>query len=130
LTNVTLGLLVFSLLAVGPFRTNVQASSHREAPSTSVDTQVDNTDVYAFVSPEDTSTVTIIANYYPFLEPAGGPNFYLFGDSPRVVYEINIDNNGDARADIRVRYRFRTTVRNLTHSCTTRDKSHPSRIRT
>ncbi len=55
------------------------ASSHREAPLISTDPLADNTDVYAFRSPDDTNTVTIIANYIPFELPEGGPNYYTFG---------------------------------------------------
>jgi hypothetical protein len=74
------------------------ASSHREAPLTAADPQVDNTDLYVFNSPDSPGTVTFISNWIPFEEPAGGPNFYAF--APRVKYHINIDNTGDARADI------------------------------
>ena len=73
-------------------------SSHREAPEISKDPVADSTDLYAFVSPDRPDTVTLIANYIPLQEPAGGPNFYEFGDD--VLYEIHIDNNGDSRADI------------------------------
>ena len=55
----------------------------------------DNTDLYAFVSPDRPDTVTIIANYIPLEEPAGGPNFAKFGDD--VLYELNVDNDGDGR---------------------------------
>ena len=84
-------------------------SSHREAPEISKDPVADSTDVYAFVSPDKTNTVTLIANYIPLESPAGGPNFYEFGDD--VLYEIHIDNNGDGRADISYEFRFHTTVR-------------------
>ena len=70
-------------------------SSHREAPEISKDPVADSTDVYAFVSPDAPDTVTLIANYIPLQGPAGGPNFYSFGDD--VLYEIHIDNNGDGR---------------------------------
>ena len=73
------------------------ASSHREAPLSSQDPVSDLTDVYAFVSPDAPDTVTLIANVIPFEQPAGGPNFYRFGDD--VLYQINVDNDGDARAD-------------------------------
>ena len=75
-----------------------QASSHREAPLLAQDPMADNTDVYAFVSPDAADTVTLIANFIPFQKPDGGPNFYSF--DPNVVYEIHIDNNGDAVEDI------------------------------
>ena len=84
-------------------------SSHREAPEISKDPVADSTDVYAFVSPDKSDTVTLIANYIPLQGPAGGPNFYEFGDD--VLYEIHIDNNGDGRADISYQFRFSTTVR-------------------
>jgi len=70
-------------------------SSHREAPEISKDPVADNTDLYAFVDPVDPTKVTILANYIPLEDPAGGPNFYQFGDD--VLYEIKIDNDGDAR---------------------------------
>jgi hypothetical protein len=85
-------------------------SSHREAPEISKDPVADSTDVYAFVSPDKPSSVTLIANYIPLEAPAGGPNFYEFGDD--VLYEIHIDNNGDGQADISYQFRFSTTVRN------------------
>jgi hypothetical protein len=83
-----------------------EASSHREAPLISADPQVDNTDVYAFVSPDDSDTVTLISNWIPFQEPAGGPNFYAWG-AQGVRYNINIDNDHDAKADIRYQWIFR-----------------------
>jgi hypothetical protein len=84
-------------------------SSHREAPEISKDPVADSTDVYAFVSPDKPGTVTLIANYIPLQGPAGGPNFYEFGED--VLYEIHIDNNGDGQADISYQFRFTTTVR-------------------
>ena len=85
-------------------------SSHREAPEISKDPVADSTDLYAFVSPDAPSTVTLIANYLPLEGPAGGPNFYEFGDD--VLYEILIDNNGDARPNISFQFLFKTTIRN------------------
>ncbi|MGH9070297.1 MAG: DUF4331 domain-containing protein [Acidimicrobiales bacterium] len=79
-------------------------SSHREAPEISMDPVSDSTDVYAFVSPDNPDTVTLIANYVPLQEPAGGPNFYEFGHD--VLYEIHIDNNGDGLAEIIYTFRF------------------------
>ena len=87
-----------------------EASSHREAPLLAQDPMADNTDVYAFVSPDAADTVTLIANFIPFQKPDGGPNFYSF--DPNVVYEIHIDNNGDAIEDITYQWRFTTEVRN------------------
>ena len=86
------------------------ASSHREAPLVAADPQVDNTDVYAFVSPDKPGSVTLISNWIPFEEPAGGPNFYSF--SPDAHYDINIDNNGDAKPDIILRWDFTNHYRN------------------
>lgn len=85
-------------------------SSHREAPAISKDQVADNTDVYVFVSPDRPDTVTLIANYIPFEEPAGGPNFYEFGDD--VLYEIHIDNDGDGVDEITYQFNFQTKVRN------------------
>jgi hypothetical protein len=86
------------------------ASSHREAPLISADPLADNTDVYAFVSPDAPDTVTMIANWIPLEAPGGGPNFYKFGDD--VLYRINIDNDGDADDDIVYEFRFRTRIQN------------------
>ena len=94
--------------AVGP--SGATASSHREAPLISDDPAADNTDVYAFVSPDAPSTVTILATYIPFEDPAGGPNYYRF--DPTVLYELNVDNDGDADEDVVYQFRFKTTVGN------------------
>jgi Domain of unknown function (DUF4331) len=85
-------------------------SSHREAPSISQDPVADNADTYAFVSPDDPTTVTIITNYVPLQGPPGGPNFFEFGDD--VLYSIFIDNDGDTYPDITYQFRFRTTLQN------------------
>jgi hypothetical protein len=86
------------------------ASSHREAPLISQDPVADNTDTYAFVSPDNPSTVTLIANWIPLEAPAGGPNFYRFGDD--VLYAIHVDNDGDAVPEVSYYFRFHTTVKN------------------
>src|SRR5438093_550979 len=86
------------------------ASSHREAPLISQDPMADNTDLYAFRSPDRPDTVTIIANYIPLESPAGGPNFPSFDDT--VLYQINIDTNGDSRDDLSYQFRFHTETRN------------------
>jgi hypothetical protein len=86
------------------------ASSHREAPLISEDPAADNTDTYAFVSPDRPDTVTLVANWIPFEEPTGGPNFNKFGDD--VKFTINIDNDGDAVDDIVYEFRFQTEIRN------------------
>ncbi|HZP90162.1 MAG TPA: DUF4331 domain-containing protein [Actinomycetota bacterium] len=85
-------------------------SSHREAPGISKDPVADNTDLYAFVSPDRPDTVTLIANYIPLEDPPGGPNFFEFGDD--VLYEIHIDNDADAKAEITYQFRFETRLRN------------------
>lgn len=103
--------LVAAMLAVTPFRLPVaEASSHREAPLISQDPLADNTDVYAFVSPDRANSVTVLANFIPDQNPAGGPNFFKFDDS--VLYQIRFDNNGDGRLDLAIQYRFRTVVGN------------------
>ncbi|HEY1302689.1 MAG TPA: DUF4331 domain-containing protein [Vicinamibacterales bacterium] len=88
----------------------VHASSHREAPLISSDPLADNTDVYAFVSPNNPDRVTLIADFIPFEAPYGGPNFFKFDDN--VLYEIMVDNNGDAVEDVTFQFKFRTEVRN------------------
>jgi hypothetical protein len=85
-------------------------SSHREAPEISKDPAADNTDIYAFVSPDNPDTVTLIANFVPLEGPDGGPNFYEFGDD--VLYQIHIDNDGDGKCDISYQFKFTTKVRN------------------
>jgi Domain of unknown function (DUF4331) len=86
------------------------ASSHREAPLISLDPAADNTDLYAFVSPDRPDTVTVVANYIPLQEPAGGPNFATF--DPSVLYEIKVDNNGDGKEDLSYQFRFRSGYTN------------------
>lgn len=86
------------------------ASSHREAPLISQDAVADNTDVYLFRDPVDTTKVNIVANFIGLEQPAAGPNFVRFGDD--VLYEVHIDNDGDVQPDITYQFRFRTTVRN------------------
>ena len=85
------------------------ASSHREAPTISQDPAADATDFYMFKSPDRPDTITFIANYYPFQEPAGGPNFYKFGDD--VLYRITIDDNGDNVPDQWFDFTFTTVTR-------------------
>ena len=85
-------------------------SSHREAPEISKDPTADSTDVYAFVTPSDPSTVTLIANYVPLQSPDGGPNFYEFDD--KVGYFINIDNTGSGTPDISYQFQFHTVNTN------------------
>lgn len=111
--RILLGLAVGTLtigLAIGAFApSGGNASSHREAPLVAADPQVDATDLYAFVSPDDLDSVTIVSNWIPFEEPGGGPNFYAWGTG--VHYDVNIDNNGDAKPDIVYRWKFRNHYR-------------------
>jgi Domain of unknown function (DUF4331) len=86
------------------------ASSHREAPLISEDPGADNTDLYAFRTQDAPGTVTIVANYIPLEEPAGGPNFAQFDDD--VLYAIHVDNDGDAVEDVSYEFRFTTGLRN------------------
>ena len=80
------------------------ASSHRDAPLIAEDPSADNTDLYAFRSPDKPSTVTIVANWIPGEDPAAGPNYYTF--SPSAKYKLNIDRTGDARPDLVYEFRF------------------------
>src|SRR5580765_6664375 len=105
---VTLACLGLTAAAAGLMP--VKASSHREAPLISADPLADNTDLYAFVSPSTPDKVTIIANFIPLEAPYGGPNFYKFDDN--VLYEIMVDNDGDAVEDVTFQFKFRTEVRN------------------
>ncbi len=113
--NILNKLLLATAICALPF-TQALASSHREAPLIAADPQADNTDVYAFRSPCDSSKVVIIANYIPFQLPQGGPNYYSFGQNIR--YEIHIKNkatigpgNGD---DITYRFTFNVTNEDTT----------------
>ena len=81
-------------------------SSHREAPLTSLDPTADDTDVYAYVANDAQDAVTLVANWVPFEDPAGGPNFYRFDD--RAHYWINVDNTGDGKPDVRYLFQFET----------------------
>lgn len=81
------------------------ASSHREAPLTSANPLVDNTDTYAFVSPDSPDTTTLIANWTGFQDPSGGPNFYPWG-AEGYRYDIKVDNDGDALPDLTYRWTF------------------------
>jgi hypothetical protein len=85
-------------------------SSHREAPEISKDPVADNTDTYAFISPDNPETVTIITNYLPAEVPAGGPTFFEFGND--VLYKIHIDNDGDGHADVTYEFSFESTFVN------------------
>ena len=79
------------LAMIGLLSFQSMASSHREAPLISNDPLADNTDLYAFKSPTNAENIVLIANYIPFEHPAGGPNWYSFGE--RIRYEVFVDNN-------------------------------------
>ncbi len=91
------------------FAAGAWASSHREAPLIANDPLADNTDLYAFRSPDKPNTVTLIACYIPTELPHGGPNFNTFGENIR--YEIHVDNNAAISGD-EVTYRFTFTRTN------------------
>jgi hypothetical protein len=95
-------LLATGVAGLGPIAAN--SSSHREAPLIAGLPQYDTTDLYAFRSPERRNTVTLIANWIPFEEPGGGPNFYSFATDAR--YNIKVDNDGDAKPDVTFRWTF------------------------
>jgi hypothetical protein len=105
--------LLFAFLAaavVGPAPFLASASSHREAPLISQDPQADNTDVYAFVSPDRQDSVTLVGDWIPFEAPFGGPNYFRFADE--VNYEMHLDTIGDAKSHVTYRFQFTTHTRN------------------
>jgi hypothetical protein len=97
--------LVVAFASQGGSPSAAQASSHREAPLISEDPSADNTDTYAFRSPDRPDTVTIISNYIPGEDPAAGPNWYTF--SPSARYVVYADKNGDGKPDVTWRFRFK-----------------------
>jgi hypothetical protein len=109
-TTAVLASVAAAAAAGGAITAISSGSSHREAPLSSLDPTGDDTDVYAFTANDAPDKLTVVANWIPFEDPAGGPNFYRFDD--RAKYYINIDNTGDGRPDVRYRFRFHTKVRN------------------
>src|SRR5215213_4652141 len=105
-------LVVLATVMVGLGPGSVGASSHREAPLIAADPTVDSTDLYAFVSPDAATTVTLIANWIPFEEPGGGPNFYHYDDN--ASYYIKVDSDGDAVEDVTYKWTFHTVIKNPT----------------
>jgi hypothetical protein len=88
----------------------VEASSHREAPLISQDPYADNTDTYAFISPSNPDNIVLAASWIPFEGPEGGPNYFEWGKD--VLYDIHVDNNGDAKADYTYTLSSSTQVQN------------------
>ncbi len=104
-------LAVALLMATGSF--TAVASSHREAPSITKTPKVDGTDFYMFNSYESgrAGYVTLIANYLPLQDAYGGPNYFSL--DPNALYEIEIDNNGDAKEDVTFQFRFQQSLKDL-----------------
>ncbi len=103
------GLAVASFVAVATRPSaQTEASSHREAPLIGNDPQADATDTYVFIAPDSPDKVTFVGNWIPLEEPAGGPNFYTFGDD--VTYDFVVDNNGDALRDVTYEFKFKTEI--------------------
>jgi Domain of unknown function (DUF4331) len=100
---VTLAVVVAVVGGRGPATAN--ASSHREAPLISEDPSADNTDLYAFRSPDRPDMLTIISNFIPGEDPAAGPNYYTF--SPTARYDIYVDRNGDGKPDVSYYFQFK-----------------------
>src|SRR5438552_1781349 len=106
-----LAVAVLAALAAAIIAVSLSAgSSHREAPLSALDPTGDDTDVYAFKADDAPNSLTVISNWIPFEDPAGGPNFYRFDDRAR--YYINVDNTGDGRPDVRYRFSFKTRIGN------------------
>ena len=100
-----------AVLLVAPL--SAQASSHREAPLITEQPKVDGTDFYMFRSyePGRDAYVSLVANYVPLQDAYGGPNYFTM--DPDAVYDIHIDNNGDAQEDITFRFRFNNEIQDI-----------------
>src|SRR3954465_5139313 len=106
LSTATVAALAAGSLAV----TGAFSSSHREAPEILTDPTADNTDVYAFTAKDAPGSLTVVANWIPLEEPAGGP--YYGKLDPKARYYVKIDNTGDGRADVAYRWKFHSKFRN------------------
>jgi hypothetical protein len=117
--------LVTGLALVAATGIAVQGSSHREAPGITGKPKLDGTDFYMFRSyePGRQGYVTFIANYVPLQDAYGGPNFFTM--DPKAVYEIHVDNTGDAREDLTFQFRFRNDYKNITVPAGGRDVAIP-----
>jgi len=105
-----LRIALLTVLGLALAATTVLASSHSEAPGTAKDRLADDTDLYAWTSPDAPNAVTFVGNWVPLIEPNSGPNFVSFDDN--VTYWINVDNVGDAQDHIRYGFTFKTTRQN------------------
>ncbi len=98
------------------FAPGAQASSHREAPFISTVPKVDGTDLYMFMSYEagrlNSGYVTLVANYQPLQDAYGGPNYFKL--DPNALYEIHVDNNGDAKEDLSFQFKFQNVFKAIT----------------
>jgi Domain of unknown function (DUF4331) len=100
-------------LAIAALASTAFASSHREAPFITTAPKVDGTDFYMFMSYEAgrSDYVTVIANYQPLQAAYGGPNYFKM--DPNALYEIHLDNNGDAKEDLTFQFRFQNKFNNI-----------------
>ena len=98
-----------ALMALSTAAPLARAANHREAPITALDHKADITDWFAFVSYDRPDKVTMILNVDPLLEPANGPNYFPF--DPEILYEMKVDNDQDAREDVKIQFRFKTEIR-------------------
>ncbi len=116
--------LVAALCAAAGFGA-ANASSHREAPSITTTPKVDATDFYMFKSYETgrDAYVTLIANYLPLQDPYGGPNYFSL--DPNALYEIHVDNNGDAKEDITFQLRVKNNLKGITLPINGKDVAIP-----
>jgi len=109
--STVLGAAAAAALAAGSLAVpGVFGSSHREAPRIMLDPAADNTDVYAFTAPDAPKSLTVVSNWIPLEDPAGGPYFGKL--DPRARYYVKIDNTGDGREDVAYRWKFRNEFRN------------------
>jgi hypothetical protein len=108
--SMSIGALLAAMLAAVLAVAISSGSSHREAPLTSADPTGDDTDLYAFRAADAPDKLTVVANWIPFEDPAGGPNFYAL--DPRADYYVNVDNTGDGVWDVRYRFKFKTLIHN------------------
>src|SRR5215218_5552825 len=109
--STALGAATAAALAAGSLAVGLApGSSHREAPRILADPTADNTDVYAFTAPDAPGSLTVVANWIPLEEPAGGPYFGKL--DPKARYYVKIDNTGDGREDVAYRWQFKSKFRN------------------